>query len=88
MSGPAGDIIVEIPDIIVVHPQTAVADGKSDPSIIIAVGVHGPILQAGVEGQTRRARFREPHTVHCPQFWIMRKLEAVSWSSQPEGGIA
>ena len=53
--GAVGDVVVHPPDVVVVHPQAAVADGEADPGVVVPVGVHGPVLQAGVEGIARGA---------------------------------
>ena len=49
------NIVIHKPNVVVIHPQATVADGEADAGVVIAVRVHGPILQAGVESITRGA---------------------------------
>ena len=47
--------VIHKPNVVVIHPQATVADGEADAGVVIAVRVHGPVLQSGVESITRGA---------------------------------
>ena len=52
-SSSIGNVVVHEPNIIIIHPQTTVADGEADAGVIITVRVHRPVFQTGVEGIAR-----------------------------------